>query len=381
MNPLNGLTRRNTLGAALVGIAGLALGKTASVLADTVLPLGLDAIAQTRGLRFGTAIAAGKLNQRDLVALIDQECGVIVAENAFKWKQIEPQKGSFDFKGADAIASFADNHKKLLRGHNLVWPGNEFQPDWMKGKAAQSGKDTAAWAVKMIRQHVALMISRFPDIMSWDVVNEAVKPYTGKLNASILTQPLGDRLLDVAFKMARQTAPKAQLVYNDYMSWGIGVGHRDGVLRLLEGAIKRGVPIDALGIQSHLWATLDRPIDELAWRKFLEEIEAMGLDILITELDCSDRNVISKNVAVRDAETAAFVKGYLDVTLSFKRTKEVLVWGLCDRDSYMNAAFFAESRRRPDGLPLRGQPYDTELQAKPMRQAIANALAAAPARS
>src|SRR3546814_17483124 len=52
---------------------------------------------------------------------------------------------------------------------------------------------------------------------------------------------------------ARAQAPEAELVYNDFMSWGAGSAtHRAGVLRLLAGFRARGVPVDTLGIQSHL---------------------------------------------------------------------------------------------------------------------------------
>src|SRR3546814_7794396 len=59
--------------------------------------------------------------------------------------------------------------------------------------------------------------------------------------------------VDLAFHAARAQAPEAELVYNDFMSWGAGSAtHRAGVLRLLEGFRARGVPVDTLGIQSHL---------------------------------------------------------------------------------------------------------------------------------
>jgi GH35 family endo-1,4-beta-xylanase len=102
----------------------------------------------------------------------------------------------------------------------------------------------------------------------------------------------------VAFHTARAAAPKARLVYNDYMGWEAGnEAHRAGVLKLLEGFRKRGVPVDALGVQSHLGTedpaapgSLGRP-QEKQWRAFLDEATGMGYDLLITEFDVNDRDL------------------------------------------------------------------------------------------
>src|SRR3546814_17941799 len=87
--------------------------------------------------------------------------------------------------------------------------------------------------------------------------------------------------VDLAFHAARAQAPEAELVYNGFMSWGAGSAtHRAGVLRLLEGFRARGVPVDTLGIQSHLvtsgpdiGATVAR--QEGDWRAFLAAVVAM----------------------------------------------------------------------------------------------------------
>src|SRR3546814_19067613 len=95
--------------------------------------------------------------------------------------------------------------------------------------------------------------------------------------------------VDLAFHAARAQAPEAELVYNDFMSWGAGSAtHRAGVLRLLEGFRARGVPVDTLGIQSHLvtsgpdiGATVARQAGD--WRAFLDAVVAMGYRLIITE--------------------------------------------------------------------------------------------------
>jgi endo-1,4-beta-xylanase len=53
----------------------------------------------------------------------------------------------------------------------------------------------------------------------------------------------------------------------------------------------------------------------------------------------------------------------------------VLVWGICDRYSWIEGF-----EPRSDGAKRRPCPYDLNFNAKPMRTAIADAFAAAPSR-
>ena len=62
-----------------------------------------------------------------------------------------------------------------------------------------------------------------------------------------------EAVIDLAFHTAREQLPTGELVYNDYMSWEPDhANHCNAVLRLLEGFRRRNVPVDALGIQSHI---------------------------------------------------------------------------------------------------------------------------------
>jgi endo-1,4-beta-xylanase len=147
--------------------------------------------------------------------------------------------------------------------------------------------------------------------------------------------------------------------------------HRAAVLRLLEGMRKRGVPVDALGIQAHLGGG-DPAIpmvlrQEADWRRFVDEVTAMGYDLVITELDVHE-NSLPGEVTQRDREVAAYAGTYLDFMLSYRQLSDVLVWGLSDHYSWLSGF-----RPRPDGLPKRPTPYDREYQPKPLRHAIADA--------
>ncbi len=157
--------------------------------------------------------------------------------------------------------------------------------------------------------------------------------------------------------------------------------HRDGVLKLLERMKKSGLPVQALGVQSHIGpgATEAGDVfnaeDQKTWRGFLDAVVAMDLDIVITEFDVGDQG-FPADIAVRDAGVAALAKDYLDLMLSYRQTRYVMAWGMVDTYSWLR-----ENTPRADGLPKRPSPYDENYKAKPMRDAIAAAFRAAPTRS
>ena len=102
----------------------------------------------------------------------------------------------------------------------------------------------------------------------------------------------------------------------------------------------------------------------------------MGYDLLITEFDVNDRR-LPADIAVRDAGVAAAARDFLDVTLSYPGLTDFLLWGMADHINWLQTW---DEAPRLDKLPMRPTPYDAQLRAKPMRQAIADAMRAMPAR-
>jgi endo-1,4-beta-xylanase len=117
------------------------------------------------------------------------------------------------------------------------------------------------------------------------------------------------------------------------------------------------------------------------------EAANLGAKIRITELDVDDRGYPS-DFNARDAACARLVKDYLDVALDNKRVDMVIVFGLIDKYSWLNLPDqpipkmdqYDMRNFRRDGTKHRPLPYDDQMQPKPMRQAIADALAKAPSR-
>nr|WP_245196708.1 endo-1,4-beta-xylanase [Sphingomonas jejuensis] len=345
----------------------------------------MAATASARGRRFGSAVAWGRpgadrgsFANPAYAALLKRDCTLLVAENEMKWQALRPAADRYAFDRFDAIMAWSDASGMVMRGHNLLWHQDKWLPRWLFSHSF--GTDPAAEGRRLIVDHIDTVCARYGTrIPSYDVVNEAVRPDDGGLYDTPLSRAIGsaEATIDLAFRTARAAAPQAELVYNDYMSWEPGNGaHRDGVLRLLRGFRERDVPVDALGIQSHLVTQSDAADGGAAaltddWRRFVDAVVAMDYRLLITELDVRDNN-LPADPAVRDRVVAGYARAYLDVMLAYPQLRDVLAWGMCDRYSWIEGF-----EARSDGAPRRPCPYDAQFRAKPLRDAINASLEAA----
>ncbi len=341
----------------------------------------LSALAKAKGLHFGTAIGTGKpfedARHREIVI---RECGMIVPENELKWYVLRPDDKTFAFERADQLAAFAKQHDMILRGHCLLWHHPRWFPAWLNDY--DFGADPAAKAEAMLAEHIRTVCARYPQITSWDVVNETINDKTGELRETSLSKAMGQGVLEASFHLAREAAPNAKLAYNDYMGWNASdAKHRDGVLRLLERFKKNGAPVDVLGIQSHLGVGQGDQVtgagarQEREWRRFIDEAVGMGYDLALTEFDVNDK-ALPADIPSRDQAVADEAKAFLDLMLSYPQTKEVLAWGMLDQYSWLQG-----TTPRPDNLPKRPSLYGADYKPKPLREAFAAAFRAAPERT
>jgi len=351
------LSRRAILGAAAAALAGgraQAAGRS------------LRALAAARGKYFGCAAGSYQLQDTDFAAVLARETNILVPEYELKRLIVEPEPGRFDFSGADALMDFAAAHGMKMRGHTLVWYAAN--PPWLEDKVRNAPDD------EILTYYVTRNMAHYRGRMhSWDVVNEAIWPQDGRadgLRHSIWLERFGPGYIDLAYRTAKAADPAALLVYND---WGCEGGEawndrfRAATLKFLEGTKARGVPVEGLGLQGHLNA-FGPGVDQKKLRAFLDAVKAMGLAVLVTELDIDDTGGPS-GIAERDRAAGDATARFLDVVLDCEATVAVLTWGLTDR--YLH---------RPEGLRAalsgtgpRKLPLDAQLRRKPMWTAIAKA--------
>ena len=327
----------------------------------------LDELAHRTNRRYGFAIDPTYAVKEPVAGLLVQHAGVITAENAMKWRNVQNIAGVADYSAGDRVAELADNLKAQLRGHTLAWhqstPGylaNANQADFM---AAQT-------------LHLQAMVKRYKGrVDTWDVLNEVVdgdEKNSSGLRDSVLSRLWGVSRYPALFELARQADPKASLAYNDYgmeqdNSWC--ECRRVAVLRLLEKWVKQKAAVDVMGLQAHL--SLSRPFSVAVLLKFFDELRALGLRIQITELDVRD-DLVSGDIRLRDDAVAALYRDFIGACFSHPAVEMVVMWNVTDDNSWVNR--WTQGKRRSDGLPMRPTLFDAQGQPKPAFAAVVDAM-------
>ncbi|MGG6264990.1 endo-1,4-beta-xylanase [Leptolyngbya sp. AN03gr2] len=336
--------------------------------------LSLKQRAAAKGIIYGAAGNYGALTKdTEYAQVFAEDCGILVPENELKWAALRPSPDRFDFTSSDWLAQFAKQHGMLFRGHTLVW--NQSNPEWLKDITAQNAEQVLVKHIDTVVKHYAGRIH------SWDVVNEAIAAEWSNRDDRLhfTTQwfkLLDKNYIDIAFKAAGAADPKAMLMYNEgYLTYDSPTDNktRAAVLKLIEWLKSRNAPIHALGIQGHLDAA-DKRFNQKKFRDFLSEVAGMGLKIMITELDASDR-YLPADLQERDRAVAQAYEEFLSVALDERAVIAVLTWGISDRYTW-----FTKYAPRPDNLPVRVLPYGTDMRRKLVWNAIARSFDAAPKR-
>ncbi|WP_404337339.1 endo-1,4-beta-xylanase [Sphingomonas sp. MMS12-HWE2-04] len=374
------ITRRDMLAS---GAALAAMG-TMPAFGEETAP-SLHALAKAKGMRFGSCAAwgppgadRGSFANPAYAALLERDCGILVPENEFKWQAVRPDAKTFRVEPFADLLDYAEAKGMAMRGHTLLWHKTQYFPKWLND--FDFGASPRTSAETLLTTHIRTLCRLYGTrLTSFDVVNETIDEKTGEQRASSLSRAFGgaDAMVDHAFRAARAYAPHVQLVYNDYMSWEPGnERHRTGVLKLLEGMKRRGVPCDALGVQSHIAPSGEGSVAQMVarqekpWRDFLDAVTGMGYGLVVTEFDVNDR-ALSGDPAHRDRIIADYAAAYLETLFAYPQLRDVLVWGMCDRYSWLNGF-----TPRADGSLQRATPYDASFRAKPLRQVFADTIAA-----
>ncbi len=364
--------RREMLFSAMTAATLAACPRSASAQPDVAVAA-LNNRARARGLFYGAAVSNDMLvKDPGTMARIAAECGMVVAESSFKWADLHPKSGQYDFTRSDALMDWAISHNIRVRGHTLVW--HEGNPDWLAGALAEGG------GAKLMREHIRAVAGRYAGRLAhWDVVNEAINPVDKQqhgLRATPWLKALGPSYIDIAFNAVAEADPAALRVLNEFgvdyaLDWQ--EGRRVALLKLLGDMLKRGVPVQAVGLQAHLDASITQ-LDQTILSRFVNDITSMGLKVIVTELDVRDDR-LPADIASRDIAVASHARAWLDAVLPNPAVLGVLSWGITDRRSWLNDIF-----PRPDGLPQRALPLDADLNRKRLWAALADSLDAAPGR-
>jgi len=248
----------------------------------------------------GNIISPRDLNDATRFGIIKRHYSIVTAENDMKPENLAPlsapasETWNYRFSNADTIVAKAKAEGLVVHGHTLVWHSQT--PSWLT-----TGSKDAVLA--NLEKYITDVAKHFEGkLISWDVVNEAMRDGLGDADAANWTnclrldntsgQPgsawnriIGPEYIEKAFLAARAADPDVKLYYNDYnlndpnkaravynMVKDINNRHYDVEGRPL---------IDGIGMQSHHNVATNPQSVETSIKLFV----SLGVEVGITELD------------------------------------------------------------------------------------------------
>jgi endo-1,4-beta-xylanase len=293
--------------------------------ANSRTPLKMAGSCSTR--RVGIAAAKAQLEDPTIAEIVTRDFNLLTA-SGMKWVPTQPEPDKYDFSEGDWNVHFAEQHGIEVHGHNLCWNSPLNYPPWFKTELNRSN------AQKILAEHITTVVKRYAGhVSSWDVVNEPVVSWSkrrGRLYPGVWTDYIGPDYFDIAFHAAAEADPNALRIMNIYDVEQGTEGDEDtrkDTLELLKQLVDRHVPIQAVGIESHL--DHSQPLGGEAYRQFLGDVRSLGLQVMITELDVQENRVGSSQQW--DENTAKYYGDYLTEFLSAGDPPFVIFWSLQDR--------------------------------------------------
>ena len=352
---------------------------TAQVSAIASTPTTLRAAAAPHHLLMGAAADADEYGEQSPLIYDPQyaptlgaQYSMLEPENAMKWNSIHPEQNTYNFEPGDALVTFAQSQQMAIRGHNLCW--EQSNPDWLNTLAA-TGSQSAMSAA--LQSHIQTVVTHYASkVFAWDVVNEAVSDQsTGngtQMKDSVwYNQPgigqSGTGYVEQAFRWAHAADPNALLFYNDYGIEQPGTKFQ-AVLNMVTDFVRRGVPINGVGLQMHLSLTYQPTAAQISQN--IQQLTALGLQVHITEMDVAlPVNAAGVASATDLATEAELYQRVLTVCLQNPGCTAFQSWGFTDKHSWIPYLIANEGA---------GLPFDLNYQPKPAFNAMMSTLISFP---
>ena len=316
---------------------------------DPPMPTVIRDAALARGLKFGVATKPEFLDATPaLWALIQEQASMLVPETALQPANIQNVEGVFTFTKIDAFLAYANTAGLPYRSpagmiypaHDMAWVstnvGGVITP--VLDGEGNPRLNASNWQ-STIDAHFEAIKNHGIEPTTINVSNELIDPLQadGWRRHPWYTATNGPEWLIYAFNKARALWPNTPLGLcqdlTEQAPDGYYTGLRSWFLTNLELLLAAGAPIDFVDLQGHL--TFSKGYNPLTHRTFLQDVAALGVDIIVGEMDIRTGNTgyfIPGNYSdgSYDAKAAYMISQYLDTILPFVNGGEFVVWGLSD---------------------------------------------------
>jgi len=190
-----------------------------------------------------------------------------VIEAAFKWHEMEPERGKVNYATVDSMLAWASQQGIPVRGHCIFWGVPNRVQSWLK----DLGDPELRLA---IQQRARSIGARYRDqFAEYDLNNEMI-------HANYYEQRLGPEFIKQMADWVKDGDPNARLFVNDY---DILTGNRlADYVKHIRCLLDLGVPIAGIGVQGHLHGD---SFDPAALQNALDELAQFKLPIRVTEFN------------------------------------------------------------------------------------------------
>ncbi len=222
------------------------------------------------GATLPTGVFTGRTSPQDIAKfkeIFTSHFNAAVIEGAFKWHEMEAERGQVNYAVVDRMLAWADEQGIPVRGHCIFWGIPNRVQDWVKGL---SGDELRLTMQQRARSIGARYRDRFAE---YDLNNEMI-------HANYYEQRLGPEFIKQMALWVKDGDANAKLFVNDY---DILTGKRlDDYVRHIRGLLAMGTPIAGIGVQGHLHGDT---FDAAALQSALDELAKFNLPIRVTEFN------------------------------------------------------------------------------------------------
>lgn len=270
----------------------------------------------------------------------------------FYWGRYEPERGRTRRDAVLRLARWYAERGVRLKGHPLVW--HTVKPRWLDELPLPE-------AETLLRGRIRREVRDFAGLVdAWDVINETVimprfdNEPDGIANAvtRLAAQKGRVEMVRLAVDEARSVGTASLLVLNDF---DLGPEYE----HLIEDVLDAGIPIDAIGLQSHMHQGF-RGEDGL--REICDRFARFGLPLHWTEttlvsgdlmpaeiVDLNDYRVDAwPSTAQGEQRQAAEIVRHYRTLVEHPAVQSITYWGLDDATAWLGAP---AGLVRTDGTP------------------------------
>ena len=305
--------------------------------ADSSIPLpkpALKDLAAQKKIELGNFAMPKLLHEKAYNEILTQQFSFVLLDNQPNWHftdaDLRPSQDAFNFSRIDEVVNYAEKNNMPIQAHHYVWGDDKWLPDWLK-----NGNYNKEQLLDLIHKHIATVGGHYAGkIREWTVVNEA---FTRQQHLYGLRDWWADHIgdqsyIDQSFIWARQADPNSKLILNDFGNESINQTS-NLMYDYVSGALKRGIPIDGIGMQMHIDGTHPPTKDEVVanMRRFGD----LGIKVYVTEFDVNMHDLKVDN-ASKDRLQADIYYEMLRACIESQVCQSFAYLGITDKETWYN---------------------------------------------